>query len=242
MSATTIQDCWNQVGVQGNKSCPELQQHVHCRNCPKFELGAHALLNRVPPTGYIEEWTKLLARPKETEAGFTDTAFVFRIGPEWLALSARLCVEIVAMRPIQRVPHRSDRMFIGLASVRGELLLCFSLANLLGLEPASRLEPAFRLEPASRLEPAAELSGAAIAATKVMPRLLVARKDRFAVALPVDEVMGLHQFHRDALQPIPATVAHAVPQFSRGMLAANGRKIGLLDDELVFHALAKVLT
>ncbi|MBU4285742.1 MAG: hypothetical protein KKD76_02435, partial [Verrucomicrobia bacterium] len=42
--------------------------------------------------------------------------------------------------------HRSDRMLMGLASVRGELLLCFSLANLLGLEPTSRLEPASRLE------------------------------------------------------------------------------------------------
>ena len=141
MSAITVQDCWNRIGVRGDKSCPELHRHIHCRNCPTFEQGAHALLNRTPPAGYIEEWTQFLARAKETEAGVTDTAFVFRIGPEWLALSARFCVEIVAMRPIRRVPHRSDRMLMGLASVRGELLLCFSLANLLGLEPASRLEP-----------------------------------------------------------------------------------------------------
>ena len=229
MSATTIQDCWNRIGVQGDKSCPELHRHIHCRNCPTFEQGAHALLKRAPPAGYIEEWTQFLARAKETEVGFTDTAFVFRIGPEWLALSARLCVEIVSMRPIRRVPHRSDRMLMGLASVRGELLLCFSLANLLGLEPASRLEPS------------AETSAAANAASQVLPRLLVARKDRFNLAFPVDEVMGLHRFHRDTVRAIPATVAHAVPQFSRGMLTADGRKIGLLDDELVFHTLTKVL-
>ena len=87
MSATTIQDCWNRIGVQGDKSCPELHRHIHCRNCPTFEQGAHALLNRTPPDGYIEEWTQFLARAKETEVGFTDAAFVFRIGPEWLALS-----------------------------------------------------------------------------------------------------------------------------------------------------------
>jgi len=70
----------------------------------------------------------------------------------------------------------------------------------------------------------------------------VARKDRFTIAFPVDEVMGLQRFHRDAVQAIPATVAHAVPQFSHGMFTADGRnKIGLLDDELVFHALTKVL-
>lgn len=230
MSATTIQDCWNRIGVQGDKSCPKLHRHIHCRNCPTFEQGAHALLNRTPPAGYIEEWTQFLARAKETEAGFTDTAFVFRIGPEWLAFSARLCVEIVSMRPIRRVPHRSDRMLLGLASVRGELLLCFSLANLLGLEPGG-----------AGLEPSAETSAAANAASKVLPRLLVARKDRFNLAFPVDEVMGLHRFHRDTVRAIPATVAHAVPQFSRGMLAADGRKIGLLDEELIFHALTKVL-
>jgi chemotaxis-related protein WspD len=61
------------------------------------------------------------------------------------------------------------------------------------------------------------------------------------MAFPVDEVMGLHRFHQDAIRAIPATVAHAVPQFSRGMLTADERKIGLLDDELVFHALTKVL-
>jgi len=217
MSATTIQDCWNRIGVQGDKSCPELCRHIHCRNCPTFEQGAHTLLNRVPPEGYIEEWTRLLAREKEAEIAFTDKAMVFRIGSEWLALPAYLCVEIVSMRPVRRVPHRSDRMLMGLASVRGELLLCFSLAHLLGLDPP------------------------ADAAARGQPRLLVARKDRFAMAFPVDEVMGLHRFNRDAVRAIPATVAHAVPQFSRGMLTADGRKIGLLDDELVFHALAKAL-
>jgi len=218
MSATLGHDCWNRVGVQGDKSCPELKRYIHCRNCPKFEQGAHALLNRVPPAGYIEEWTKFLACAKEAEVGFTDTAMVFRIGPECLALSTRLCVEIVSMRPIRRVPHRSGRLLMGLVSVRGELLLCFSLANLLGLEPSAN------------------------AAAKVLPRLLVVRKDRFDMVFPVDEVMGLHRFNRDDVCAIPATVAHAVPQFSHDMLMADGgNKIGLLDDELVFHALTKVL-
>ncbi len=182
-----------------------------------FEQGVHALLNRTPPAGYIEEWTKILARAKEVEVGVTDAAMVFRIGTEWLALNAHLCVEIVSMRTIRRVPHRSDPVLMGLASVRGELLLCFSLASMLGLEPSAN------------------------ASSKILPRLLVARKDRFNLAFPVDEVMGLHRFHRDTISAIPATVAHAFPQFSRGMLMADGHRIGLLDDELVFHALTKVL-
>ncbi|MEI6808370.1 MAG: chemotaxis protein CheW [bacterium] len=217
MSENAAQDCWNRIGVQGDKSCPELQRHIHCRNCPLFKQGAHALLNRPPPTGYIEEWTQVLARAKETEAGCTDTAMMFRIGQEWLGINARFCVEIVSIRPIRRVPHRSDRLLIGLASVRGELLLCFSLAEILGLEPSAN------------------------AAARILPRLLVARKDRSVVAFPVDEVMGLHRYKQDAVRAIPATVAHAVPQFCRGILTAGERKIGLLDDELIFHAIRNVL-
>jgi len=119
MNATPVQDCWNRIGVQGDRSCPELRQYIHCRNCPKFEQGAHALLNRAPPEGYIEEWTQFLARAKETEAGFTDTAMVFRIGSEWLALPAPLCVEIVSMRPIRRVPHRRGGAVSAVCAVSG---------------------------------------------------------------------------------------------------------------------------
>jgi hypothetical protein len=32
-----------------------------------------------------------------------------------------------------------------------------------------------------------------------------------------------------------------VPQFTRGMLTVEGRKIGLLDDDLIVHALTKEL-
>lgn len=217
MSIAPVNDCWNRIGVQGDKSCPELKRHIHCRNCQVFERSAHALLDRDPPENYLEEWTRLLAKEKEDEVRFTDAALVFRIGAEWLALSACRCMEIVAVRPIRRIPHRSNKILLGLVSVRGELLLCFSLAALLGLEPAGN-------------------TGA-----KSLPRLIVARKDRFSIAVPVDEVMGLTRFDKNAMQAVPATVAHAAPEFSRGMLADDRLKIGLLDEDLVFHALNKGL-
>jgi len=217
MSIAPVNDCWNRIGVQGDKSCSELPRNIHCRNCPVFEQSAHALLDREAPAGYVEEWTQLLAREKEVEARFTDAVLVFRIGAEWLALPARRCMEIVGLRPIRRIPHRSNQILLGLTSVRGELLLCFSLAALLGLEPAANT------------------------VANARPRLIVAREGQFGVTMPVDEVMGVLRFHKDTVQAIPATVAHAVPQFSRGMLAESQRKIGLLDEDLIFHAFAKGL-
>ena len=28
-----IDDCWNRIGVHGDKQCPLLERLVHCRNC-----------------------------------------------------------------------------------------------------------------------------------------------------------------------------------------------------------------
>ena len=35
-------DCWNKIGVSGDLSCPELNTHIHCRNCPVFAAAARA--------------------------------------------------------------------------------------------------------------------------------------------------------------------------------------------------------
>ncbi len=217
MTPQQSQDCWNRIGVEGDKSCPKLKTHIHCRNCPAFQQAAHVLLDRAAPDGYVREWTELFAGEKDAVESFTDSAIVFRLGSEWLALPASLCVEVVSRRPVRRVPHRTNSILLGLTSVRGELLLCFSLARLLGLEPTAQDDPG----------PA--------------PRMLVASRDRFKPAFPVDEVQGIHRFDMASLENIPATVSHAMPRFSRGVIPVNGLGVGLLDDAIVFESLAKEL-
>ncbi|NOP35791.1 hypothetical protein, partial [Klebsiella pneumoniae] len=41
-----IDDCWNRIGVHGNKQCPLLERHVHCRNCEVYAAAATRLLDR----------------------------------------------------------------------------------------------------------------------------------------------------------------------------------------------------
>lgn len=43
-------DCWNQIGVMGNCTCPELEQLIHCRNCPVY-LAANPRLVEHEATG-----------------------------------------------------------------------------------------------------------------------------------------------------------------------------------------------
>ena len=33
-----IDDCWNRIGIHGDKSCPLLAEHIHCRNCSVYSL------------------------------------------------------------------------------------------------------------------------------------------------------------------------------------------------------------
>ena len=65
---TPIGDCWNRIGVNGDRTCPALEEHVHCRNCPVFAGAARGSSTARPPTGYLAEWAELLGRP--VEAGF----------------------------------------------------------------------------------------------------------------------------------------------------------------------------
>ena len=86
MTELIVSDCWNDIGVWGNKTCSDLSVLTHCNVCHKYSLGGQSLLNREPPRGYIQEWTELLATPKEAEAPFDGSLTVFRIGAEWFSL------------------------------------------------------------------------------------------------------------------------------------------------------------
>jgi chemotaxis-related protein WspD len=143
---------------------------------------------------------------------------VFRIGLEWLALPTGIFQEIAEHCTLHAVPQRRGGVLAGLVSVRGDLLLCASLAVLLGLEPAAVFIPRERNRP-------------------VIPRLLVANRGGNRLAFPVDEVHSVVRYHPRELKPAPATLAHAAAPFTIGMLPWRDRTVGCLDDELLFYKL-----
>src|SRR5271166_6874273 len=59
-------DCWNRIGTTGDRSCPELETHIHCRNCPVFASAARSFFDRPAPQHYLAEWTQWLAGSPET--------------------------------------------------------------------------------------------------------------------------------------------------------------------------------
>jgi chemotaxis-related protein WspD len=210
-----VGDCWNRIGVHGDRSCPALEEHIHCRNCPVFAGAARGFFDRRAPEGYLAEWSELLGRPAEQGAADDAALLVFRLGGEWLALALSVVAEVTAPRPVHRVPHRTNRVFAGLVSLRGQLQLCVSLHGLLGVTPPDPL-----------VDPPAN------------PRLVVIRQGGETWAFPAEEVSGVHRVPRDRLQKVPSTLANPLGSFGRAVFTGgNGRSVDVLDEPRVFEAL-----
>jgi chemotaxis-related protein WspD len=225
-SQAALDDCWNRIGVHGDRSCAELKRHIHCRNCPVFSAGARSLLDVPAPLGSDQIATEHFARPAHAEyavSADTESVIVFRLGAEWHAIRTAACLEIADLRPIHSLPHRRNGAVLGVANVRGALLVCISLAIILSV--SAQPDPA----------PAPSRRRAAV------PRLLVARGTGGTVVFPVDEVQGTERFRARDLQDVPATVAQAKAAYTRGLIPLSDKTVGLLDEQRLFHAAERAL-
>ena len=106
----SLDDCWNRIGTRGDQSCPALEEWTRCLNCPVFERAAARLLDR-PVTDAMGEVAAHVQRAalseqsgdasveeinvdgsgnarsrKSAQASETQSAVVFRVADEWLAL------------------------------------------------------------------------------------------------------------------------------------------------------------
>jgi chemotaxis-related protein WspD len=214
----SVHDCWATTGVRGDSSCPELERHVHCRNCPVYSASAMQLLDAQTTPADVSKWTAHFSERKHVSDRDTQAVVIFRLGVEWLALSASAVREVANPLPIHSLPHRRDGAVLGLANVRGELVVCISLPALLGLRPPADPHPDDRLGRHRRL--------------------LVIRHDQVRAVCPVDAVHGVHRFHPRQLREVPATVAKA-SSFSRALLPWQQHSVGVVDNDLLFAALKR---
>jgi chemotaxis-related protein WspD len=128
------QDCWRHIGVWGMQTprCERLAQVLHCRNCQVFVEAGRSVFERRQPAGYRGHWTKALLNPPQQESRPTTGVIVFRVKNEWFSLPARIFAEISAHRSLHRIPHVKNPMVAGVANIGGEVIVCYSLAELLG--------------------------------------------------------------------------------------------------------------
>lgn len=218
-----MDDCWNRIGVSGDRSCSELQAVVHCRNCRVYSQAGRSLLERQPPADYLSGWTAVLAEgggaaaaAEQVVAGEqTLSLMVFRLGQELLALPLRLLQEVTPPFGIHSVPHRSQGCFLGLVNIRGEILLAASLHHLLGIAAE---------------QPAESGPGARMVVTTPGPQQWV---------MGIDEVLGIHLCAGDDLQPPPVQHCATEQALTQALFSWNGRQVALLDGERLLQALQR---
>lgn len=219
--AAPMPECWRIIGVGGDRSCPELEAFIHCRNCPVLAEAARTFFDRGAPEGYLDSWRAILEEPAEpAEAGAT-SVLVFRLAQEWVSLPTSALVEVTPQRRLHGVPHRSASALAGIVNIRGQLQLCVSLHAVLGLPGGPKAGP-----------PDADGAGARLV---VLERDAEGAVERWVVG--VDEVAGVHRLRQADLRPVPSTVSQAAARCSSALFEWQGRTVALLDEVRLFDTL-----
>jgi chemotaxis-related protein WspD len=205
-----IDDCWNRIGVHGNKQCPLLERHIHCRNCEVHAAAATRLLDRY---ALMQDHPLAAAAPVEDNSG--RSMLLFRLGEEWLALATACLAEIAPLQALHSLPHQRSRVLQGVANVRGALVPCLSLAELLGVQAGAG-------EPRSG---------------RSMPRMLILASEGGPVVMAVEEIDGIHR-----LDPLLLGSGQDVSHFTAAVLQWRGRSVRVLDDQQLLTAVQRSLS
>ncbi|EKT4456653.1 chemotaxis protein CheW [Pseudomonas putida] len=205
-----IDDCWNRIGVRGDKQCPLLERHVHCRNCEVYAAAATRLLDRYALT---QDHQAAAVQPDEENTGHS--MLLFRLGEEWLALATACLVEIAPLQAVHSLPHQRSRLLHGVANVRGALVPCLSLADLLGVQAGAT-------EPRS---------------ARAMPRMLILAAEGGPVVMAVEEIDGIHR-----LDPQLLGSGRDATRFTAAVLQWRGRSVRVLDDQHLMSAVQRSLS
>ncbi len=216
-----VQNCWREIGVWGDRSCSQLKKHTHCHNCPVYASAGRNLLERQPPKDYIQEWTTFLQQKddqEDTKSLHSLSLGIFRLGNEWLSLPSSFLKEVTDILPIHTIPHRTNPILLGMVNIRGEIQLCVSLHNLLGISQNDR-----QITTKNSL---------------IHKRMIVIEKDRDRWVFIADEMDGIYRL-QSHLFNAPATVAKRSESFNHKVFIWNDRQVGLLDPELLFYSLSR---
>ena len=187
----------------------------------RLRAAAERLLAREPEPAYLEAWTRSLQRALfDDRAKEERAAVVFRLGEDLYALDVGHVREVHRPRRVHRVPGRTNEVFRGLVSLRGELVLCADLYVLLGADRPPR-------PPATA-------------------RVVCVEKDGQGWAFEVDELLDVRRYSDASLSQPQVTVSKAAVHFTNALLPLSrdgaGRHAARLDADRFFAGLARSLT
>jgi chemotaxis-related protein WspD len=208
-----IVDCWNTVGVWGHadKKCEELEKHIHCRNCPVFAEIGHVVFERIAPSGYLSQWRKEISAKAVREEERTKSVLIFRVFNEWFGLPAKVLNEVANERTMHRIPRNTNRYISGVVNINGEISICYSLKELLGISSDAGMRNENK---GSQEKPR---------------RLIVIYLADKCYVFPVDEVKGLRWYADSDLLPLPSTLNTENSHLLLGSIRQEGQQAAIFN-------------
>jgi chemotaxis-related protein WspD len=222
------QSCWKTIGVDGgDRSCNQLPELIHCRNCKVYAQGGRSLFDQPLPADYRQMLTALVGDTRETTRQSSDQKFLslslFRLQDEWFGLAAGVFHSVAAVVPIRRLPGRSNGAFLGMVNFSGELQLCISLKQVLSLD-----------ETAPRTKTTALIS----------PRMVMVQPERENLdqrwVFAVDEFYGIERIDPAQIQAPPTSTVKS-KRLTQGLFDWQGRSVSYLDPEQLFSTIERRL-
>jgi chemotaxis-related protein WspD len=196
---------------------PDASAHDGAQQVEQARQAAARLLARTPPAEYLASWSRALTRTLfDGTRGEERAAVVFRLGDDLYALDVAHVREVHRPRRVHRVPGRSNEVFRGLVSLRGELVLCADVHALLGAERPPRALPT--------------------------GRIVKALSDGQPWAFEVDDLLDVHRYDAAQVTQPQVTVAKAAVHFTDGLLPLRDRHAARLDPARFFAGLSRCLT
>lgn len=185
---------------------------------PSARNAADRLLHREGPAEYLDAWRRSLRRAVyDPDAGARRAFGFFRLGEERFALETGAVREVHLPRPVRPLPGRTNEIFRGLVSLRGQIHLAADLRALLGV--------------ASGPDAAAERTR----------RMLVIRRGDATWAFAADEVLDFRRIDVKEVKAAQVTVSKSAVHFTEGMLDVDEGSVALLDTARLFDGLARSL-
>jgi chemotaxis-related protein WspD len=168
------------------------------------------LLDRPLSAADLVETTARIGQPITPPERETRSVLAFRLRAEWFAVVAGDVHRVTCPVVVHHIPHRSNAIIRGLCNIEGQLLICGSLRDLLGLVDAE-------------MPDAEQLSGDV--------RMLVLGEPHDGWVVEVDAVLGVVDIDLRSVQPPPVTVEHARDRYTDSIVSLCEARAALLSTD-----------
>lgn len=178
-----------------------------------------SLLNRKPPENYIEELSEIYSEKIEiSDNQLLTSFFVFRLQDEWFGLLAETIKEVVDLKKVHKIPHKSHDILLGTVNISGQFKLLVSLEKILDLSLSIEKKDPYKKE-----------------------QLIVFSQDQREWVIKVSEIIGIKRFNLNNIKNVPITLTKSINNYLKGIIRSENKDIGLIDEELLFYSLNRSL-